>query len=229
MGTFRCGLLLAASLFAGGPAFAQIATNPLPTAAPLDQPVTAQPPTLPATVTPDVDTNLPAGLATPAAAPIAPATNHVAKPKPAVPQLPTARGTLSAIDKVAMTVTLDAKGKPEVFKVSSKTRVFAESKPAMFSDAKVGDKAVIEYRNAKDKSKEALTVRLGGPGAPTVDKDKKAPAKKASIKKKKAAAPAKKSDKAVPADATSPANVINPEPIPAGVAPAPGGTTPPNP
>jgi hypothetical protein len=221
MGTFRCGLLLAASLFAGASFGQNAVTNPATGVPPAEQPA----PTLPATVAPEADTNAPAGIGNPIS-PVMPdanvSTNKHTKPKAAAPALPTTRGTLSSVDSTNMTVTIEAKGKDEVFKVTSKTRIFNEAKPAIFSDAKAGQKAVIEYRNGKDKSKEALTLRLGAAGAPTAT-EHKAPTKnsKPTIKKKKAGTAKKK---ATPAEVPAPAPVDTTAP-----APAPAGVTPPNP
>jgi hypothetical protein len=96
------------------------------------------------------------------------------------------RGKVGKVDQIGMTLTVDVKGKEETFKVTSKTRVFADSKPAIFADGKVGETVVVEFQNAKDKSREALAVRFGGP-APKAGAASTPVKPKAAAKKKKAA------------------------------------------
>lgn len=165
MGTFRCGLLLSLALVASP--FAQDTNQPVPATAPVVDP--NQPAAAP-TVTPVVDPNLPQipqaeATLTPPPETVAPiATNKPAPPKkkPA-PQIPTARGSVAKIDNVGMTITVENKGKEQTFKVSSKTRIFADAKPAIFADGKPGEKVIVEYKTNKDKSKEATTIRFGSP------------------------------------------------------------------
>lgn len=163
MGTLRCGLLLSLALVAS--AFAQDTNQPVPVAPPpvVDPNQPAAP-----TVTPEIDPNLPQlpqteATLTPPPETVAPvATNKPAAPKkkPA-PQIPTARGTVAKIDNVGMTITVENKGKEQTFKVSSKTRIFADGKPAIFADGKAGEKVIVEYKTNKDKSKEATAIRFG--------------------------------------------------------------------
>lgn len=149
--------------------------------------------------------------------------------------MPTLRGTVTAIDKNAMTVTIHGKSKDETLNVTSKTRIFADSKPAILADAKEGEKVVAEYHTTKEKAKEALTLRFGGAGTPEHKTEKaevksaaKKPAKaaKATTRKKKKT---KANDNAVPAPGTD--TSITPLPGDTGApVPAPGGAIPvPNP
>ncbi len=168
MGTIRTAFF--ALCLAGATTFAQDAAQLQP---PVFPPETIVTPAPEATIAP-------ATTAAPAPKP-APA-----KPKkPAAPTLPTARGSVAKLDNVAMTITVNAKGKDETFKVTSKTRVFADGIPAIFADGKVGENAIVEFQNSKDKaSKEALTIRFGG-SAPASDKvaPKKPAGKKPAAKK----------------------------------------------
>ena len=93
--------------------------------------------------------------------------------------MPTLRGTATSINTTNMTLTVDVKGKEEVVKITSNSRIFADAKPAILADGKQGEKVIVEYRNAKDKSKEALAIRFGSltPSAastPAAAPDKKA-------------------------------------------------------
>jgi hypothetical protein len=231
MGLFRSGLL--ACLVVGLTAVAQqpstngpgvpVADPNVPVPAPIPQPG----------VTPEVDPNAlqPApttDIATPA--PTAGATNKPKAKKPAAtaPALPTLRGTLGSIDKTNMTIVVHGKSKDETLSITSKTRIFADNKPAILSDAKDGENVVVEYRNTKEKTKEALTLRLGGnaPTAASIEKsatDKPAAKKPKTTKataKKKSAKPAKPTDNATPA----PETVVTPLPdtnTPPVVAPQP--------
>jgi hypothetical protein len=242
MGTFRCGLLLAACLAFAGSTLGQD-TNPANPAAP----------GLPGAPIPTPDTNgpVPSVLAPQPdlGAPVAPdaitnaAPKRAAKPKAAAaPALPSVRGTASKLDTLNMSLTVDAKGKEETFKITSKTRVFADGKPAILSDAKAGENVLVEYHTAKDKSKEALTLKFGG-SAPAVEKGASvAPVKKATVKKTPAKKPKKSAKKAAPkagdttpgAPVPAPVETIPPgagTPVPsAGVTPLPAPTpTPGNP
>jgi hypothetical protein len=131
---------------------------------------------------PTIDTNAPAPIATPAA------KSKPKKPAVAAPALPTLRGTLASIDKTNMTIVVHGKSKDETLSITSKTRIFADNKPAILSDAKEGENIVAEYRNTKEKTKEALTLRLGGPAA--VEKGTAKKPTKPVAKKKPAAKPA---------------------------------------
>jgi len=159
MGTFRFGLILAGVLTLSAVAQDAVPVNP--------QPVPADP-NAPGVVVPaQPDLTLPA----PAPEPVLPAdagTNAPAaepkKPKPAkkaAPKIPTLRGTVASINTTNMTVAVDVKGKEEVVKVTSQTRVFADAKPAILGDGKQGEKVVVEYKTGKDKSKEATALRFG--------------------------------------------------------------------
>ena len=235
MGLFRTGLM--ACLVVSSTAFAQQPTAPV-TPAPTPTPGIADPNTPPPIIpqpepTPGVDPNLVQPT------PIAPDTNAIppattSKPKPkkaAAPAVPTIRGTLASIDKTNMTIVVHGKSKDETLSVTSKTRIFADNKPAILSDAKEGENVTVEYHNTKEKTKEALTLRFsGGGGAATSGSNsetvkvnpekKKAEVKPAAKKSTKATAAAKKKKKAAPVDNASPA------PTDTGVTPLPDATAP---
>jgi hypothetical protein len=218
MGLFRSGLL--ACLVVGLTAVAQqpstnapvvpapgpgVADPNVPTPSPIPQPG-VMPEVDPSTLQPAPTTD----IATPAATPNA-AKPKAKKPAAAAPALPTLRGTLGSIDKTNMTIVVHGKSKDETLSITSKTRIFADNKPAILSDAKDGENVVVEYRNTKEKTKEALTVRLGGAAA--VEKpaaDKPAAKKKTTkpvAKKKPAAKPAQPTD-----NATTPETIVTPLP-----------------
>jgi hypothetical protein len=199
----------------------QPSTNPPAVPVPAPGPGVVPDPNVPSPipqpgVTPEVDPNTlqPApttDIATPAPTGTPAATKPKPKPKkPVAPALPTLRGTLMSIDKTNMTIVVHGKTKDETLSITSKTRIFADNKPAILSDAKDGENVVVEYRNTKEKTKEALTLRLGGTAAV-----EKSAAKKATTpvaKKKPAAKPATPIDNGVPAPAPGPETVVTPLP-----------------
>jgi len=162
MGTFRFGLILAGVLTLSAVAQDAVPLPVNPQPQPADPNAPGVPVPLPADSTPVIP---PPDLALPVEPAVtnAPAAEPK-KPKPAkkaAPKIPTLRGTVSSINSTNMTVTVDVKGKEEVVKVTSQTRVFADAKPAILSDGKQGEKIVVEYKTAKDKSKEATALRFG--------------------------------------------------------------------
>jgi hypothetical protein len=123
-------------------------------------------PVLPTPVPPDLDPTIPAQIpAVDTNVTTAPAEEpQKAPPKPKkkpAPRIPTLRGMAGAINTTNMTLTVDVKGKEEVVKITSQTRIFADAKPAILADAKQGEKVLVEYKTGKDKSKEALALRFG--------------------------------------------------------------------
>ena len=163
MGTFRCGLILAGVLAISALAQDANPVNPQP------QPADPTVPVVPQPVTPELDPTVPGVLPPPDAVPVDPAAVTPApapapKPKPAkkaAPKIPTLRGTVASVNTTNMTVAVDVKGKEQVIKITSQTRIFADAKPAILADGKQGEKVVVEYKTAKDKSKEATALRFG--------------------------------------------------------------------
>src|SRR4051812_48165269 len=170
MGLFRTGLM--ACLVVGYITFAQ---QPVPGTAPAPAPTPGiADPNAPAPIIPQPEpTGVDPSLVQPA--PIGADPNSVpagtTKPKPNKPAaaaapaaLPTFRGTLASIDKTNMTIVIHGKSKDETLSITSKTRIFADNKPAILSDAKEGENVTAEYHNTKEKTKEALTLRFSGGG-----------------------------------------------------------------
>jgi hypothetical protein len=197
----------------------QPSTNPPAVPAPAPGPGVVPDPNVPTPipqpgVTPEVDPNtLQPAPTTDIATPAPAATPAATKPKPkkpAAPALPTLRGTLASVDKTNMTIVVHGKTKDETLSITSKTRIFADNKPAILADAKDGEKVVVEYRNTKEKTKEALTLRLGGTAA--VEKPAAKKATKPVAKKKPAAKPATPIDNGAPAPAPGPETVVTPLP-----------------
>jgi len=250
MGLFRSGFL--ACLVVGSATFAQQGTPPAvpppgapDTNAPIPIPAIPEP-----TPTPSVDPNALQPTTPLPDTTLAPDTNTVAMPKarkPAAPVSPTLRGTVSAIDKNAMTITIHGKSKDETLNITSKTRIFADGKPAILADAKEGENVVAEYHTNKEKAKEALALRFGGGGAGApehkvsksdkTESEVKTPPKKSTKK----ATTKKKSKKAAPTNSTTPLpgpdnsgvvppgvtpptvpEATNPAPLPGTPAPLPG-------
>jgi hypothetical protein len=236
MGLFRTGLM--GWLVVSSITFAQQPTAPV-TPAPAPTPGIADPNTPPPIIpqpeaTPGVDPSLiqPAPIVPDATTAPAATTSKPKPKKPAAPAAPTFRGTLVSIDKTNMTIVVHGKAKDETLSITSKTRIFADNKPAILSDAKEGENVTVEYHNTKEKNKEALTLRFtGGPGASTSHSNpetikaepekKKAEVKPAAKKSTKGTAAAKKKKKA-----TTPVDSAAPAPADAGVTPLPDTTTP---
>lgn len=143
----------------------------------------------------------------------APALKHTAKPKaekkpkaddktadaPAkVAKAYPFHGTVSAVDKRALTITLEGKEKARVITVGSKTVLEKDGKPATFSQIAVGDYA--KGRLEKDGEHEVLIKGSFGL-APEKKAPEAAPAKPAKKTKadKKPAAPATGTNAPAPA------------------------------
>lgn len=165
MGTFRKSLALTVIFASLTAAKAQDTNLAAPSAGPADAglaaPVPAdagQPVPQPAITPQDPNADLPAiDPQKPAPVPKKPAVKKKAAPKG--PALPSAKGSITNVDKTKMTVTLDTKGGEQTFRVTSKTRIFVGTKPAVFSDGAVGDQATVEFRKGKDGAEaEALTL-----------------------------------------------------------------------
>ena len=201
---------------------------------PIPAPVIPQP-----EPTPGVDPNLVQPTPTPDATAATPGTTakpKAKKPAAAAAALPTLRGTVASIDKTNMAVVIHGKSKDETLSVTSKTRIFADNKPAILSDAKEGENVVAEYHNTKEKTKEALTLRFGGAGksvsasgSGAEEVEHKKPAVKPATKKSTKAAAAKKKKNATPIDDSAPKlpdSGVTPIPTPDAGVPVPAPTTP---
>jgi hypothetical protein len=140
-------LTLCAAAILAAPALsrAQDTTN-APAAMPLP-PVTV-PETPPAAAQPPPSA---AAAQTPAAAPLAPpAKKHVT-----VPQF---RGTLTAVDTNAMTLTVGKR----TFDMTSETIVTKDGKPAVLADGVVGDPVRGAYKKNAKGELDAIAVHFGG-------------------------------------------------------------------
>jgi hypothetical protein len=163
MGTFRSGLILAGLLTFSAMAQDAVPVNPQPQ--PADPNAPGLPVPLPAT--PEIDPSIPAQIPVQPEAGVTNApTDQVPKaaPKPkkkAAQKIPTLRGTVGSVNTTNMTLIVLVKEKEEPVKITSNTRVFADAKPAILSDGKQGEKVLVEYKSAKDKSKEATAIRFG--------------------------------------------------------------------
>ena len=83
-------------------------------------------------------------------------------------------GKLSAVDKVAKTITIKGKEKERVFHITSQTRIIKAGKPATLEDGVVGEEVGGFAREAAEGKLEAATVRFGprpeGEGAKGAEK-----------------------------------------------------------
>ena len=95
-------------------------------------------------------------------------------------------GTVAAVDKKALTLTLQGKEKPRVITIGSKSLIEKDGKPATFSQIAVGDYA--KGRVEKDGEHEVLIKGSFGPAPEKKATEAKPakPAKKAKADKKPA-------------------------------------------
>lgn len=99
----------------------------------------------------------------PAAAPPAVATPPAATPKPAArkratPSTQPFRGTVTALDTNAMTLTVGQR----TFEITSETMITKGDKPAILSDGAVGEPVRGAYKKSTGGKLDATTIRFGG-------------------------------------------------------------------
>ncbi len=90
------------------------------------------------------------------------------------------RGTLKAVDRDAMTLTLAGKEKDRVIHITSQTRFTKGGKPAVLGDGVPGEEVAGSARKEADGRTVAVSVRFGpapgkSPKTPKADKGDKAP------------------------------------------------------
>lgn len=74
-------------------------------------------------------------------------------------------GTLKAVDKVGMTITVESAGKSSTYCVTSSTRIFKDKKPAILADGVIGEAVSGVAKKTKDGKLELVTVNFGGKGS----------------------------------------------------------------
>lgn len=67
-------------------------------------------------------------------------------------------GTLSAVDRSAMTITIESGGKSRVYGVTSRTRLFKDGKPAILADGVIGEHVTGLARTTKNGKAELISV-----------------------------------------------------------------------
>jgi hypothetical protein len=87
--------------------------------------------------------------------PAAPAQTEPAKPKKH--EVLPFRGTVSAVDTKAMTLTVARR----TFEVTSETKITKDGKPAILSDIAAGDKVSGAYKRTDDGKLAATTINVG--------------------------------------------------------------------
>jgi hypothetical protein len=137
------------------------------------------PPVVPAPAATDLSapSNLPPAVVSDASV-AAPAKAKPSKTKAAKRAGTAFHGQLEATDRLAMTLTVSSKGKSRTLAVTPKTRFTKDGKPAIFSDATIGEEVAGYYKKAKDGTLDVISVRFGA---------KPAPERTAKAKKSKAA------------------------------------------
>jgi len=101
-------------------------------------------------------TNAPA--APPAVAPVAPQTPPVKK-RAASSTMPF-RGTVTAVDTNAMTLTVEKR----TFEITSETTITKDGKPAVLADGAAGEPVRGAYKKNAEGKLDATTIRFGGAG-----------------------------------------------------------------
>ena len=76
------------------------------------------------------------------------------------------RGKLSAVDKSAMTISLEGKEKPRTIRITAQTRIAKAGKPATLADAIIGDEVAGQVVKTAEGHEEALSLRLGAKPEP---------------------------------------------------------------
>ena len=70
-------------------------------------------------------------------------------------------GKITAVDKVAMTITLAGKEKPRTIQITSQTKIMKAGKPATFDDATLGEEVGGSAHQLADGKLEATSLRIG--------------------------------------------------------------------
>jgi hypothetical protein len=108
--------------------------------------------------------------------PKAPSANNAVTNAPAGARPVPFRGTVTAVDKQAMSVTVGER----VFYISSETRLIKNTQPGTFADIAVGDAIAGNYLKSDDGKLTARMVRFG----PKPDSKERAPKPDKSAEKK---------------------------------------------
>jgi len=80
------------------------------------------------------------------------------------------RGTLSAVDKAAKTITVETKSTKHTLQVTSETKIMKSGKPATLDDGVVGDPVSGSYTKDADGKLTAKSIYFGGKSAATATK-----------------------------------------------------------
>ncbi len=148
------------------------------------------------------------------------------KEKPKAPPAPGTpfSGTISAVDKTAMTLTVEGKSKSHTLHVTSKSRFTKDGKPAMFSDAVIGEESAGYYKKVKGGDLQLVSARFGAKSAAHATEHKST--SKAASTHKSGKSTKAKSKKTKPATETPAAPATDPATAaPTTAAPAPAGGT----
>ncbi|MHB8523500.1 MAG: DUF5666 domain-containing protein [Limisphaerales bacterium] len=71
------------------------------------------------------------------------------------------QGTLKALDKIAMTITVEGKKAERTFRLTSRTRLYKGGKPATLDAAVAGEPVSVHAKRAADGQWDATSVRFG--------------------------------------------------------------------
>jgi Cu/Ag efflux protein CusF len=88
------------------------------------------------------------------------ATTTNAAPPAAKPRPPRLTGTIKSVDATAMTLTLTVRDADVTVKVTSDTKITKGREPAVFADAKEGERVSVGGKKQDDGSWIATTLRI---------------------------------------------------------------------
>lgn len=87
------------------------------------------------------------------------------KSKPAAPARKAKQtqfqGTLKAVDRIAMTITVEGKKAERTFHITSRTRLYKSGKPATLDTAVAGEPINVRAQGSTDGQWDATSVRFG--------------------------------------------------------------------
>ena len=107
---------------------------------------------------------------------VSPAASAAASPAPKSPKALPFHGKISAVDQTAKTFSIAGKEATRVYKITDKTVITKEGKPATMADVAENEEVRGSYWKQADGSLEAKTVKLGqkAESKPTTKKEKAA-------------------------------------------------------
>jgi hypothetical protein len=88
------------------------------------------------------------------------------------------RGKVSAVDKAALTISLEGREKARIIHLTSQTRIAKAGKTATLADAAIGEEVAGQAIKAANGHEEAVSLRFGAKEEPKAEVKKETKAKK---------------------------------------------------